>query len=558
MRLRRWVAQLDLVALLLFLVVLELVLNRLAVPVLRPSGQKAPPDWHRNLDLVGLFCFHLATALALGVAAFKVWTRTVAPGFVRPLKPLVALTGIVFLAMSTWVVFASSSPALAFRLEACFVAMLAALTVTLVASRADLRTTLGVVLLLLPFTLHFYGTFRLHVLAGIDDSPELFGRLQDIGQHSVALAAIGAPVLLGPRPLMRAIARPGPMVISAFVASIGAVILRKHYEVGMELAERGLGMDIGPGAPPETMALYVSAAAAAVWTVASCITSESSARRSIGLGLALVIAGGYGFAWPLQYLCGAVGLFTIAGGALRVRDEENLAAVPPARFSTPPIADRVWEAYVKNLVTALAARLETQRAGDREETTLAGTRAGLPFVLRLTRGIGRTVGAGAVGAGLESVELVFNRTDAEAGAPTEAPGWTMLARAENVLAAGSHPPPPTVAGPRAQTGDPVFDGRFRLQDAAGLTARLLDDGLRARAAATLDGWVAIWPERALKYRVHPGRGAPLDHPVPVTELAFRAPAEPVVDRLVGVVDLLAELAARSLPPGSADPAKLAT
>ena len=47
----------------------------------------------------------------------------------------------------------------------------------------------------------------------------------------------------------------------------------------------------------------------------------------------------------------------------------------------------------------------------------------------------------------------------------------------------------------------------------------------------------------------PGCGAPLDHPVPVTEIAFRgAVDERGLARLVQLVDLLAELAARAEPP----------
>ena len=43
-----------------------------------------------------------------------------------------------------------------------------------------------------------------------------------------------------------------------------------------------------------------------------------------------------------------------------------------------------------------------------------------------------------------------------------------------------------------RTGDPAFDRRFKLHDRSGVTARLFDEGLRARAAAVLDGWVALW------------------------------------------------------------------
>ena len=562
MRFRKWVAQLDMVALLLFMVVIELVLNRLAVPVLRPTGGKAPPGWHRNLDVVGLFLFHLATALALAVTVFKLWTRAAAPGFSRVMRPVVAVAGAGFLALSLWAIFAAGTSNVAFPLETSFVILLATLAVALWLSPGDLRTRFGFTLVLLPFAVHYYGTLKLHIFTDVDEArwSNLPDRLREVGQHAVALTALAAPLWLGPRPLLRALSRPGPMVVSAFVASIGAVILRKHYEVGMELAARGLGMELGPGAPPETMALYVSAAAAAVWTVSACITSDSRARRSIGLGLALIVAGGYGFAWPLQYMCGVVGMLTIAGGAMRVQEEESQLAVPPPRFSTPPIPDAVWEAYVSRLMTALSARRHIRRGNGHEQTVLSGQRNEIPFSLRLSRGPDRQGGAG-----LESIDLVFGGGDHE---PPDAPSWTMLARAAGLMAAGAHPPPPNVAGPRTQTGDAVFDGRFRLHDAAGLTPRLLDEDLRVRAAATLDGWVAVWPERALLYRVHPGRGAPLDHPVPVTELAFRAPAEPSVERLVGVVDLIADLAGKTLARGGdggagdgddpAEPAQLAT
>jgi len=90
--------------------------------------------------------------------------------------------------------------------------------------------------------------------------------------------------------------------------------------------------------------------------------------------------------------------------------------------------------------------------------------------------------------------------------------------------------------------------RFRIRDAGKLTDALLDEGLRARAKAILDGWMAFWPNRGLRYRVHPGNGAPLDHPIPITELAFRAGgAPPPVERLVTLIELLSAMAARALP-----------
>jgi hypothetical protein len=339
MRFRRFVAHLDLTGILLFLVALELVLNRLAVPVLRPQGVRVPPHWHQNLDRVGLFFFHLASAFAVGVVAHEVWIRVRRPGGLVG-RGLIAATGAAFLVCAGWAVLTRSSADIAFVLEASFLAFIVASAVVLLVQRPPWPLAVGTLVLILPFVLHFLGTFKLHVLS----SPEaaqwsnLPDRVRNLGQHAVALAAVFAPFLLGPRPVIAALTRPGPMVLSAFVASISALILRRHYEVGMELSSRGLGMELGPGAPPETMAIYVSAAAAAVWTVASCLIADSAARRRIGMGFALIIVGGYGFSWPLQYLCAAGGLLAIADASLLVRAEEQAQVASRVRFHAPPIA----------------------------------------------------------------------------------------------------------------------------------------------------------------------------------------------------------------------------
>jgi hypothetical protein len=97
-----------------------------------------------------------------------------------------------------------------------------------------------------------------------------------------------------------------------------------------------------------------------------------------------------------------------------------------------------------------------------------------------------------------------------------------------------------------KTGDQAFDDRFKARGSRRAFDRLLDDGLRARAAATLDGWVAYWEPDALRYRVYPGRGAPLDHPMPLSDLALARGAS--ADRLVAVVELLLEIGARGGKP----------
>jgi hypothetical protein len=536
MSFRRWVAQLDLVALLLFAVIVELVLNRLAVPVLRPAGQ-SPPDWHRNLDVVGLFSFHLASTLALAVVGWSVWRRTAHPGLPTLARPVVAASGLVFVTVSAVnLVMYDAGHARSLAMEVAFVTLLAATLGAIVVSRADLMSKLGLVAVFLPFCVHFYATARLSMISPEEATlSELPDRAKIVGQHAIALAALLSPLLLSPRPFLRAAAQPVPMIIAAMVAALAAVVLRQNYEVGMELASKGLGVELGPDAPAATMALYVAAAAAAIWTVTTNLMSDSPARRQMGLGFALVVASGYRFAWPLAYLTAGAGFLAMCSAALRVRDQERAHAAP--RFTAPTIDDQVWRRYTAAVGTALDGAPEVQREQQAELTEIVGRRGGARVAVRLQREHGH----------LECLDVVIDVSGAgQVTVPEGLPAWSMSPRAAR-LGGETHPTAARHEGVDVRTADPVFDRRFHVRERKGgaLTGQLFDEGLRAGAAASLDGWLALWPGRALEYRLYPGRGAPLDHPVPVTPLAFRPPETMDVERLLSVIDLLVAIAARA-------------
>jgi len=121
--------------------------------------------------------------------------------------------------------------------------------------------------------------------------------------------------------------------------------------------------------------------------------------------------------------------------------------------------------------------------------------------------------------------------------------WAIPPRALGVNPSG----PP--AAPLLKAGDKQIDERFKVRGSAQALNKLFDDGLRARTAATLDGWLAYWENEGLRYRVYPGRGAPLDHPMPLSDLALGRPVN--ADRLVAVVELLVEIAIRGVRPESA-------
>jgi hypothetical protein len=59
---------------------------------------------------------------------------------------------------------------------------------------------------------------------------------------------------------------------------------------------------------------------------------------------------------------------------------------------------------------------------------------------------------------------------------------------------------PTGDGARVETEDPAFDAAFDIRDKRGAGAPLLDDAGRKQLLAEVEGWLAVWPQRGLRYR----------------------------------------------------------
>lgn len=543
---QRRFAGFELTHLLVLVTTIELAFNRLATPGLRPPGE-TPPLWHQVLDHVGLFSQYFASTLALVIIGRQLWrlARRRDLYWSLPRWGLIA-AGALFLLSAALAVASNPGEQGSFLLESAFVVTLLFLALAQTTRRGDLAAKIGVALLALPLIIPYYGLLWLW-LGQADDAFEMPERVRLLGQWSMVAVALLSPYFFAPRPFIRSAARLGPLVVAAFVGVVGVVILRQHYEVGMRLAHHGLGVDIGPGAPDRFLAVYLLALSTVTWTLTSCLGADAVARRDIGVGLALIVIGGYGFAWPFQYLVGMTGLMAISEAATRVVAQERSGTdLAEGGFRAPPITAGVWERYIRALVAALreggagepavdmAGSAENGDSGDdRRVTRIRAERRGVEVALRIEQHQGS----------ITSVDIVCGR-EAPPGAQ---PAWTMYALPEGLLGIGAHPEPPGTTARVVKVADPPFAERFRIRDAGGYTERLFDEGLRARAIALIDGWMALWDGYGLRYHVQPGRGAPLDHPIPITELAFRgAGASPSPDRLVRLCDLLADVAGRIL------------
>ncbi len=515
---------------LLAVAILEVVINRAAVPMLRP-GSGRPPTWHTLLDYVGLFLFYFAgvlAAIAIGQRCVQVLRSR------SDLRELVAMALVGIAGLFASVPLVVSAPAtLTVLLEAMFAMAVIAVCASAVGGDRDLGVQIGLPVIAVPLLIHTANALGTAFVWPENQFDGPGTALANAGVIALALAALVSPYCFAPRPFARAVTRPGPVVIAMAAAAIGAVLARAYYPTVAKAAALAIGVEMSEAQADPRLALYLLALATLAWTLASCAWSASAARRRVGLGLAFVLLGGYGFHWSHHYLLPLLGLVLIAEASKRVREDE-LSRIPIAS-ETPPIPDPTWSTYTGAVVQGLKREivdvhsLTTRGEGGLVSTVIVGDAAGIQVRVRIERIDGCVL----------ALDVVVGREIDELRGAT----LTMWAIAPRALGANPAGPP---ASPQLKTGDAQFDERFKTRGSALAFTKLMDEDLRTRAVTTLDGWLAYWDKEGLRYRVYPGRGAPLDHPMPLSDLSLGRSATQA-ERLVVVVGLLVEIGRRALP-----------
>lgn len=528
---------------LVLVAVAELSITRLAVPTLAPKPRAGDagdvvrepvPLWYEVLDNLGLFLLYFGTTLAVGVLALRAWelirrgrtTPVVAAGRIGLAASFAAVAVIAAIAM-----VAEPSPSMSLALHVAWAAAIVGVVAAALVRRDDLGVAIGLAAIALPLLVHFGAIFAGNVVLSEDELGEgsLIERSRDWGLRALVLAALVTPYCFSPRPMVRAVTRIAPITVAMLIGGLAAVLVRREYKAALDLASLGVGIDLAPGVPAGDMALYLLGIATLAWTLTACALADSEARREVGMGLGMVVLGGYGFDWPFHFLLGIVGMVVIAEAAPRLADEESPRALRPR---TPPIDDEVWATWVQQLAAALRkedadVKSVTVRGDDDSATTvLVGERHGVPYKARF----------GRLGGALVSIDVVCGREVSEAARAT----FTLYARPDGHE---PHPAPPPAA-PTVRVDDASFSARFRVRGDAAAVEALLDEPLRARATAMIDGWVAWWAGQSLRHRVYPAIGAPLDHPAPISDLAMRGAG--ATERMCATIELLCAIAARGL------------
>jgi hypothetical protein len=531
---KRRLAGLTAIHVLLLVALLEVAINRVAVPMLRPAG--APPWWHTCLDYLGLFLFYFAGTLAAFLLAARCWNAMGVRDGGRSTVAYALLAVTTLLAAAPLVVDAPA--ALSLTLEVGFGISLIAIVISGFGPRRDLGIQFGLPILAVPLLMHTVAVLGARFVwrDNTFDGPSVL--LAQGGVLALSLAALATPYCFAPRPFARAVTRPIPVLCAMAIAGAGAMLARSGYPQLAKAATLAIGVELTRVQADPRLAMYLLAVATLTWTLASCAQAASPARRTVGIGLALIIAGGYSFKWSHHYLLPLLGMALIADAVRAVRADERAAL--PLTSETPPIADAAWSAYIALVCQGLRRTLgnvhslTTRGEGGLASSVIVGDAGGITVRVRIER----------IENSVLALDVVLGRdVDEMRGATLTV--WAIPPRALGVNPAG---PPAT---PPFKTGDPQFDERFKTRGSTSAFHKLFDEGLRARAVATIDGWIAYWDGESLRYRVYPGRGAPLDHPMPLSDLALGR-ASSTAERFVSVVELLVDLASRGLPSSPAD------
>jgi hypothetical protein len=325
---------------------------------------------------------------------------------------------------------------------------------SVLATPASPRLKLGTILLLAMLASQLIPTLLVQVGA-LPEATPWRGEMVTLG--SLLLGAVGALSLL-PRP-----ARTGWLasVATWVIVAAAAFLIRRDWETAARIAAYGFGVEL-PVAPLGQL-VCLGALAAGVY-VAIRLMSRPGTARLRGLGLLLIGLGGLRLEGPGQLSLVALGMFCIAASA--------------ARVDGTALSREAFDGLLRRCAALLGAPsvTVTGEAGDETARVHSPGNVSPPVVVALKRR------QGVIG----DVEVTVGEP------PPRDPAFTLQRRGQRGL--GPHPD-----GARVETEDEAFDRAFEIWDKRGAGAGLLDEATRPRFTSEIHGWLAVWPQRGVRY-----------------------------------------------------------
>lgn len=563
--------RLPLLGALLITVALELAVHRALLQFLKPEILEPESELFRLFNGgVGPLIFYFSSFLALASCAWILLLVVREDGiFAMPWRVVLGLFSCVFLpvcAVGAFVTQAGLRPlSLSLRelhpyLNLFFAPMLTALVAGLLSRPGALLAKVGTLLLVFPLFGFAYYSYR--TASSLGQTPaglSLFEQLRPVSAIPQGLRTFfvhsGPLVFLAFMPLVHAsqalgepgLGAPATSRLSTLLRAYGQAFLAPSPLVAGLCVGLGLGVGIKLGFDPLRTAVDAAfafdlpppsgAALLALgslffyaWTLAA-LAWKAGPNRTVAWGLlCLGIAGlrlseplhSLQLPEPLYYLLAIIGLLALCVGIAGGWDQ---AAANRLRERSPALPNERWIAFLGRCEAAMAS-------GPREESAVRslveqeveisgfeGRTQGLPLSIYVRRREGR----------VESLSLVLGE------ALRQAPDWSAMPRVSRFWRSASASAPPLV------------------QDRAGLSGRLLGDGLGERLGELSGGALEVWSRVGLRFRFQVRSAEALSSLLPVTTLADPRAPLPSAEGLLALLELLVTLAVRAGVPTRPEP-----
>ena len=525
------VNRLPLTLLLVICALADLVLRRIATPLLYASSARHT-TLYKVVSVSGQYFFYLSGLLAL---AIFIWASVV---LIRdrqllkiPQRMLFTLLAALFVPLAMMGITVDVPSFVTPHLSIVFGLFLLSLVVSIISQPAPLGAKLGVLYLTAPLLLRCYWRLtqyftgltlpRLH-----DNFPTL---VFQASEHLLVVGAYAIFLFFVPMRRRAELFRPVPLAVTVTLTAGVAIFTRHNYDLARQLVDLGLGLVL-PESPTGNLwqhgslmfLLHMGGLFFAVLTACTLVGGDRMQRGTVQ-GLALIGLAGFHVQLPsqpliYQFLLTLVGIMLIMRSALPRSSEAGGLQGP----SAPTLKD--WNVYLRHLASVCSSPPESGESvllqTDRQHVGhVRGQLDGRAFSIRMLQS----------GGSLKQFEVYM-------GASVKDPAPASIqrkrgGRGRRVRGRGF--------GERVQAHDPHFDRNFVVKDSSEKLAQVLaDDELRAQVELLLHGWLGIWPGEGLRYEAAPEVDG---WPVPVAEVAF-SPASADTSDIEELLDLLVTLA----------------
>jgi hypothetical protein len=409
-------------------------------------------------ELLGRFTYELVSTFSILLFALALWRVSRAPRYRVVTRLALCLVGGVALLLATlglWVPLPSN---LAFhlRLSLTFFALLTVLST--LGTDARPRIKLGGALLFLPIALRFLAiTWR--QLAAFGPLDPTTSELQTLSETTLVATALLAPLLFRPDGRRAAGIALLPALLT-FGAALG--LMFGDRDVASSLCRMLFGLELP--LQPIFGALYALALGAVIYAISALLLAGGRDRLR-GQGLLLLSLCGLRLDLPYQVMVASLGFLCLLDACLRPHQQ----ALSRPQFETLIKAAAALLGMAQVTITGKegfeVARLQSHKTSDSPVEVVFERRSHAPKIMEVLVG----------------------------EAPPRDPPFSLTSVDDLTGGASAY-------GPRIETGDPLFDARFRLHDRRGVGSALLDEPTRVELRSYIKGWLGVWPQRGLRYR----------------------------------------------------------